>query len=163
MPLDTSLTASVDKLLPLVRTHKDIKGLGFCGFKETLTQVASAVEKVQGDLVNLLQSESRYIDFVLLEGKGQLQDKKVKAFSPTTMTDLRTKKAPQVSVVIAQDPHIVTQHPANLNYAAVGSALGMLSVRKVNENLGSVNILASPRVRKAPRIIRSRICKTSYG
>ncbi|MEH0008014.1 MAG: DUF2586 family protein [Flavobacteriales bacterium] len=149
IPVDTSITASVDKLLPLIRSQKDIKGLGFVGFTLTLPQLVSVVEKIQGSLVDLLFADSRYIDFVVLEGKGQLDStRKVKPFSPATMADLRTKKAPQVSVVIAQDPLIAAKGAANINYAAVGSALGMLSIRKVNENIGSVNIRNKPAGKK---------------
>lgn len=142
-----SAASAVEKLLPIVRTQKDIKGLGFVGFKDTLPHMGGLAEKLQATFIDLLCSENRYIDFVLLEGKGPLQRKEGKsnkALIPSTMPDLRTQKAPQVSVIIAQDPFIACQNPAYSNYAAVGSALGMLCVRKVHENLGSVNIQDKP-------------------
>lgn len=60
----------------------------------------------------------------------------------------RTLSAGKVSVVIAQDPAIASFDAAYSHYAAVGSVLGMRAVRKVNENLGSVDIVVKPNDRK---------------
>ena len=54
--------------------------------------------------------------------------------------DLRKLDAENVSVVIAQDPARAAKDEAYRTHAAVGSALGMLSVRYVHENMGSVDI-----------------------
>jgi hypothetical protein len=61
---------------------------------------------------------------------------------------LRTNAAPQCSVVIAQDPAVAVLDAAYAKYAAVGSALGMRAARKVNENLGSVDIINKPNAKK---------------
>lgn len=47
-------------------------------------------------------------------------------------------KAPKVSIVIGQDGFVTTRGAAWSKRAAVGAALGMISRRKVNENIGWV-------------------------
>jgi len=133
----------LESILPTVRANPDIKGLAFTGFNNVITDMPTAVETVQSDFIDALFLENRYIDFVLLEGKGSGSE-----ISATNVADLRTKKAPQVSVVIAQDPTIASIDPAYNTYTAVGSALGMLSIRKINENIGSVNIKNKPAGKK---------------
>lgn len=135
--------AILTDILPTVRANQDIKGLAFNGFDNTISDMPALVELVQSKFIDKLFSENRYIDFALLEGKGTGA-----TISATDIADLRTKAAPQVSVVIAQDPSIANIDPAYKNYAAVGSALGMLSVRKINENIGSVNIKNKPAGKK---------------
>ncbi len=58
--------------------------------------------------------------------------------------DARAYGAENVSIVIAQDPIIRAVKPAHETYAAIGSALGAVSVRNVNENIGSVDIEKKP-------------------
>ncbi len=103
------------------------------------SDVLKAVPKAQVT-INELQNEAGFVDAILLEGRSA-------SGSVTTLQDLRTLNAPNVSVVVASDPAIATGH--NANYAAVGAALGMLAARKVCENLGSVDILDKPDSKKA--------------
>ncbi|UGU15211.1 DUF2586 domain-containing protein [Sinomicrobium kalidii] len=138
-----TVSGVIEDILPTIRRNKDIKGLGFIGFDDTLDTLPAALEGIQASLVDELAAENRYIDLVLLEGKGGAE-----AIDPTNIPSLRELAAPQCSVVIAQDPEIAAIDEAYGNYAAVGAALGMLAVRRVNENLGSVNIQSKPRNRK---------------
>ena len=129
-------------ILPTIRANKEIKGFAFAGFNDTLTTLETDIETIQIELAEALFAESRFVDFVLLEGKSPVK------INPTNALDFRTKNAKQCSIVIAQDPFIASQDEAYKNYAAIGSALGMLSVRKVNENLGSVDIVNKPNFAK---------------
>lgn len=102
--------------------------------------VTAAVIKAQA-LVDSLRGDAVYVDSILLEGRSA-------GGTISTMEDMRTKECENISVVIASDPTVVALDVAYTNYAAIGSALGMLSVRKVHENLGSVNIIEKPDTKK---------------
>ena len=78
----------------------------------------------------------------LLEGLGTyLTD-------ASSAEDLRALEAENISVIVAQDYDVAQSQTEYNNYAAVGSALGMLSVRYVHENMGSVDIESHPRTAK---------------
>lgn len=140
---DTLVKDKIADILPTIRANKDIKGIGFVGFDDDLTSIANDIEDIQNALVNELASENRFVDFVLLEGKTDSD------IVPGSIADLRTKTAPQCSVVIAQDPYIRSIGEGDYDdYAAVGSALGMLAVRKINENIGSVDVKEKPRTKR---------------
>jgi hypothetical protein len=94
-------------------------------------------------LVDELAKDHIYIDSVLLEGKGTYLTPSVGA-----MENLRDMTSPNVSVIIGQDRGIAAQKTVYGGHAAVGSALGMLLVRAVHENLGSVDIEVKPSARK---------------
>lgn len=140
---DTLVKNKIAAILPTIRANKDIKGIGFVGFDDSLTSIATDIEDIQTNLVNALASENRFLDFVVLEGKTDGD------IVPGSIADLRTKTAPQCSVVIAQDPYIRAIGEGDYDdYAAVGSALGMLAVRKINENIGSVDVKEKPRTKR---------------
>ena len=132
----------VQNILPAIRENQDIRGVGFVGFDNELSDIQTLVGIVQEQLINTLFTENRYIDFCLLEGKA------VSPISASEITNLREQTAAQVSVIIAQDPAIAGLDDSYQNYAAVGAALGMLSVRAVNENIGSVNIKSKPAAKR---------------
>ena len=133
------LSAVLPQVLPALRANQDIKGLGCIGFADTGAELKTLAEKVQTDVVEKLGDENRLIDFVLLEGKAAATP-----VSVTNLPDLRSLTAPQVSVIFGHDPAIAKLDAAYKLYAAIGSALGMLAVRKVNENIGSVRIQNPP-------------------
>ncbi len=133
------LSAVLPQLLPAIRANQDIKGFGCTGFTDTDAELKALAQKVQTDLINKLGDENRLIDFVLLEGKAATTP-----VSVTNLPDLRNLAAPQVSVVFGQDPAVAALDNKYTTYAAVGSALGMLAVRKVNENISSIRIQQPP-------------------
>ncbi|MCT4580837.1 MAG: DUF2586 family protein [Flavobacteriales bacterium] len=100
----------------------------------------AAVVKAQ-ELVDALKEDAIYVDSVLIEGRDA-------GGTISTMEDMRTKSSENISVIIASDPSIRALDNAYAKYAAVGAGLGMLSVRKVHENLGSVNIIEKPDTKK---------------
>jgi len=139
---DTDTVATMHTaLVPILKANQDIKGLGVVGTASVISELEDLVEGVQTNLVDALFAGHRYLDFVLLEGNG---DEEEPFATIAAYPDFRAKNAPQVSVVIAQDPAIAETDEAYSGHAGVGSVLGMIAVRKVNENAGSVNIQNKP-------------------
>jgi hypothetical protein len=100
-----------------------------------LTDVLTAAPAAQA-LLNSLAAQALYVDHIMLEGILAT------GASITTLPSLRTLVANQVSVCIAADP--ATLALTGRPYAAIGTALGMLAVRKVSECLGSVDVVRKP-------------------
>jgi hypothetical protein len=128
-----------------IRESPTVKGIGIANTTTTIATAAGEVEAVQA-IVNTLAASHRLIDFVILEGKGPA--------APIALPDfpvLREKKAGNVSVCIAQDPGVAALSIGYDKRADIGGVLGMLAVRQINENLGSVNVLQKPSTRKGER------------
>lgn len=128
-----------DALKEVVRNNDSIRGIGVVRNTSILepdliTEIAS-----YQSVVNELRAESILLDFVFLEGAITSDSTLVSAY-----TDLRSLSAPNVSVVICQDPVIRSLKAEYSTHGAIGTALGMISVRNVNENLGSVDIESKP-------------------
>ena len=121
-----------------IREASDVKGIVISGTTTVVDDLIGEVEAVQA-FVNSLANEKRLIDFVVLEGVGVAEGLPIADYP-----DLRTKNAPNVSVCIAQDADFASLDVAYKLRADVGSVAGMLAVRKINENLGSVNIIEKP-------------------
>ncbi|WP_435135720.1 DUF2586 family protein [Formosa sp. A9] len=137
--LSPSGVVAVADFITAVRSVPEAKVIGIMNTTTTVPDIADEVAAVQLFVENF-RAEFRYIDNVLLEGRGEAA-----AITPiANYPDLRGENAPNVSVSIAQDPAIATIDPAYTKYAAIGAVLGMLAVRQVNENLGSVDILNKP-------------------
>lgn len=126
-----------------VRTINGVNTIGICSLTadETITVAVQEAQK----MVNKFREDHLYIDAVILEGVG----KYINAIADAV--DLRKLDAENVSVVIAQDPARAAKDEAYRTHAAVGSALGMLSVRYVHENMGSVDIENHPRTAKGTK------------
>jgi hypothetical protein len=116
-----------------------------------LTDVLNAVPLAQA-LTTALASQALYLDNIMLEGLLS------STASPTTLPNLRALASDSVSVCIAADPATFADAGA---YAAIGSALGMLSVRKVSECLGSVDIARKPEAAKGTNTYP--LTKTALG
>lgn len=126
-----------------IRGHKDIKGVAIAPIKENVLELHGLVEQLQ-DTVEAFAADKILLDFVLVDGNANGNVITTLADYP----DFRTKKAPNISVSIAQDPDVAALDDQYKNYAAIGTVLGSLAVRKVNENLGSVDIVAKPRSKR---------------
>lgn len=125
-----------------IRVSKDVKGIAIGGTIEDVDELFEMVEGVQ-EVINQFSVEKRLIDFVLLQGNGGDASISLSAYP-----DFRSKNAPNVSISIAQDPSVAAMDVGYSKYADVGAVLGMIAVRKVNENIGSVDIITKPRERK---------------
>lgn len=107
-----------------------------------MSTLPSEVPMIQSKIVEEAKKDGVLLDFVLVEGKGKT------GVSVSSLQDLKTLNAPQISVVIGQDIAIATIDNRYKYHACIGAALGMLSVRSVAENLGSVDIEKKPSTAK---------------
>lgn len=129
-----------EQFLSGLRSVKGVNTIGIAGLAADTTM--EAVVNASQQMVNKMREDHIYIDAVLLEGLGIYIDTIADA------PDLRELDAENISVIIAQDEDVAALDGAYNNHAAVGAALGMLSVRYVHENLGSVDIENHPRTAK---------------
>lgn len=126
-----------------VRSVNGVNTIGICSLAadESINVVVQEAQK----MVNSFREDHLYIDAVLVEGLGTYLSTVADA------VDLRELDAENISVIIAQDPAQAAMNEAYKNYGSVGSALGMLSVRSVHENMGSVDIEVHPRTAKGTK------------
>lgn len=135
----SELTTAAD-FLSAIRSVGGANTIGIAGITAD-ESIKDAADKLQL-MVETLREDHLYIDAVILEGSGSYLT------SVATASDLRGFDCENVSVVIAQDKDVADKDAAYAGHAAVGTALGMLSVRYVHENLGSVDIENHPRTAK---------------
>jgi hypothetical protein len=123
----------------LYRQNTDVKRIGFAYNSDDVDLDLVAEINACQLFINDLFADKIYLNGIYLEARN---------VSKAAVTR-RTLQAPKVSLVIAQDPAIAALDAAYAKYAAVGSVLGMRAARKVNENLGSVDIIKKPNAKKA--------------
>jgi hypothetical protein len=152
VPQDTKVSdlKNSQAFISALRSIEGINLIAVTGMKDETALAGAAPASVLQQavtgaqlLVDGLAKDHIYIDAVLVEGKGSYLAATIGA-----MEELRTMASPNVSVIIGQDRGIAAQKAAYAGHAAVGSALGMLLVRAVHENLGSVDIEVKPSARK---------------
>jgi hypothetical protein len=105
------------------------------------TDVIGAIPKAQ-ELVNDLKDRAIFVRGIIIEGKMD------PAFTFSTLFNLRAQACDTVSVNVAQDPATVALDAAFVRCANMGDVLGMRTVRKVSECLGSVDIANKPESKK---------------
>lgn len=125
-----------------IRSIKDVNVLGIAGLNTLVSAGLTDAVALQG-MVTAFAAEYLYIDGVFVEGVGAAAPITVAAYP-----DLRTITAPNISYVIAQDPAVAALKNEYALRAAVGTVLGSAAVRKVHEDLGSVDIEEKPRSRR---------------
>ena len=125
--LDPAVATSAIKVIRAAQGEVKQLGIAYNPSVTVTTDAAvlAAIAKAQL-LVDACREESMPIS-VVLEGKG---------FLTTSITTLRNKLAPGVSVMVGQNPEVVDQFDATC--AAVGTALGTIALSKVNECIGWV-------------------------
>ena len=134
---DGSLTT--DNLKTILKEHASIKIVGFVRNAVAAPADMDAYVSSYQTMVDDLRTESRNVSSVLVEGSQFNNATLISAYS-----DARAYEAEHVSIVIAQDPAIRALNATAATYAAIGTALGALSVRGIHENLGSVDIENKP-------------------
>lgn len=117
---------TVANLLAFIKENKEIKGFGIVDDFGAATQEAT-IAQYQSGIINVLATENRLIDFGIIGWNN---------FNVANVIDLTELDAPQISVLVVGS--------GTSTFAAVGAFLGMLAVRKVNENAGSVDIQNKP-------------------
>jgi len=138
---DDTLTTA--ELTAIVKENATIKNIGFV--RNAALAPADMAVYVAGHqaMVDSLRIENRNIATVLVEG-GVFDNATLISAYP----DARTYASGNVAIVIGQDPIIRGLKAAYETYAAIGTALGAISVRGVHENIGSVDIEQKPTVYK---------------
>lgn len=118
-------------LIGFINQNKEIKGFALhVKFNDAAQNQVSAAVNAQQAIINTLMAENRFIDFAIV-GVDLLED---------FTLDLFTLTAPQVSVVVGSEYEDGT--------ISLGSALGMIAVRRISENFGSVDIEQKPRSKR---------------
>lgn len=121
----------------LFRANTDVKRIGFVYNSDDVIDLAQEIGACQV-FRNELFADKIYLDGIYLECRNISK----------AAVNRRTLLAGGVSLVIAQDPAVASLDVAYAKYAAVGAVLGMRAARKVNENLGSVDIIKKPNLKK---------------
>lgn len=127
------------ELKTILKNNATIKLVGFVRNAAAAPADMDAYVSAYQTMVNELRAESRNVSAVLVEG-GVFDNATLISAYP----DARAYEAENVSIVIGQDPAVRAVKAAHETYAAIGTALGALSVRNVNENLGSIDIESKP-------------------
>lgn len=125
-------------ILKVLREQQTIKGIAAFGFTNDVSTLPTEVEVLQTQIVEEAKKDGVLLDFILVEGKGKDD------ISYSDLEDLKVKNAPQISVIIGQDKDVAKLDEAYKYHACIGSALGMIAVRSVAENMGSVDIEKKP-------------------
>lgn len=136
---NSTIQTKIAVTIATLKKYKSIKGVGFAGFTNDLSTLPTEVDAIQTQLVVEAAKEGIDLDYVIIEGRGAEEEILINNY-----IDLKTKLAPNVTVVIAQDKQIASKDLEYAKYAAVGSYLGMINVRNVAENIGSVDIEKKP-------------------
>ena len=125
-----------------IRNIVDVNVIGISGLNTTIANTLVDSVALQG-LVDDFASEHLLIDGIFVEGVGSAVPIAITAYP-----DRRTITAPNILYVVSQDPSIASLVIANKLRAGIGTALGSVAVRKVHEDIGSVDIEEKPRTRK---------------
>lgn len=139
-----NLTMSVSKLI--TDSGKTIKNFGVVlnpdgDYDSVITagidvDVTNAVTKAQA-LINELAALNVFIDMAVIEGR-ELDG------ASGTWKDLRTMASPNVHVAVLQDADVADLDALYAKHAAVGTVLAGIGVRRVSEDLGSINSVNNP-------------------
>lgn len=113
-------------VVDFLKANKEIKGFAIVD-DFVLADQATLIGSYQDSVIDLLKGENRLIDFGVLGFNN---------FAMADAIDLTELAAGQISVLVVGS--------GSSNMAASGALLGMIAARKVNENVGSVNIINKP-------------------
>lgn len=113
-------------VVTFLKENPAIKGFAIVDDFGIITQEVTTAN-YQANVIDVLAAENRLIDFGILGWNG---------FTLAEGLDLTTLSAPQISILVVGS--------GTSTFAAAGALLGMIAARKVNENVGSVNIQNKP-------------------
>ena len=155
IPVDIAAPATILSLAAVktaLRNAAKVKGFAIAGLAETAFELANDHAELVQAQIAAWATEHRLFDFCILQGNNGVIDEDEETdttWAVGLLPDLRELNAPKISICIAQDPFVAAQDPAYAIAGDVGAILGMIAVRKVNENPGSVDILVKPRLYRA--------------
>lgn len=124
-----------------------VNTVGIAGIASATVDVINTDVLALQAWVSSFATEKLLIDGVFLEGIAKTAG--ANAFN--TLVDiynLRSLAAPNISVVVGQDPVRASLNAAYSKHAAVGTVLGSVAVRNIHEDLGSVDIENKPSARR---------------
>lgn len=131
-----------DSLKAAIRGIDNVNVLGLSGIS-TLVANAEVDAVTLQSLVTSFEQEYLYIDGIFVEGVGGAL-----ALAVADYPDLRALSAPKIHYMLGQDPAVSGLKAEYAKRAAIGTVLGSVGVRKVHEDLGSVDIEEKPRNRR---------------
>jgi hypothetical protein len=137
----TTLVADAD-LLTAIRGIKDINVILISGIVSPVADALTDAVALQ-TVVDDFATEHLLIDGIFVEGQGDSTPLAI-----TSYPDLRTVTAPNITYVVSQDPAVASLKSEYALHASMGTVAGSIAVRKVHEDLGSVDIEEKPRTRK---------------
>ena len=136
-----------DTIKAAIRGISGINCIGIAGIASASVDAINADVLALQAWVNTFKTDKILIDGVFLEGIPK--EANADYFNTgVDIYDLRSLDAENISVVIAQDPTQAALNAAFAKSAAVGTVLGSVAVRKVHEDLGSVDIENKPSAKK---------------
>lgn len=151
LPVATNTTVADftadEDVLRAIRSIASVNVIGVAGIASATVDAISADVLALQKMVNDFATEHLLIDGVFLEGQPKATDKDYFNYAQD-LTDLRELDAPNVSVVVGQDPGQTALNAAYATRTAVGTVLGSVAVRNVHEDLGSVDVENKPSTRK---------------
>lgn len=116
--------------------NEKIKGIATISNRISSDPIYEHLRNYQTNIVDKLAQHNRLIDFVIVGDKGTV-------VGMPNIDDLTEFNFPNISCLIGASGN--GNYPTDYdNTPAVGAFLGMLAARKVNENVGSVNIQNKP-------------------
>lgn len=113
-------------IIEFLRKNTEVKGFGVVD-DFIIEDQAQLLGDYQSLIIDALATENRFIDFGIVGLNG---------FKTVDVINLTTLDSGQISVLVAGS--------GTSSFAAVGAFLGMIGIRKVNENVGSVDIKSKP-------------------
>lgn len=135
-----------DAIKGIIRDN-GVNAIGIAGVASALLDVINTDVLALQAWVDAFAAEKRLIDGVILEGVAKTAG--ANTFnSLVDIYNLRSLAAPNISVCVLQDPTQTALNAAFAKHAAVGTVLGSVAVRKVHEDLGSVDVEEKPNARK---------------
>lgn len=142
--VDITKTVGVKKLVD--DSNKKVKSIGIV-LNPDATYVSTLLTGIDKDVTDAIPMAQQlvesylllncYIDHIVIEGRevnGTLG----------TIVDLRTKNSANVHVCILQDKDVGNLDALYAKHAAVGTVLGHIGIRRVEEDYGSVNVKDNP-------------------
>lgn len=113
-------------MVAFIKANPEIKGFAVVDDFGVVLQTV-VIADYQTNVIDVLAAENRLIDFGIIGWND---------FSFADGLDLTELTSPQVSILVVGS--------GSSSFAAAGAFLGMIAARKVNENVGSVNIQNKP-------------------
>lgn len=130
-----------------IRGIEGVNVIGIAGIASATVDVINTDALALQAWVDAFATEKLLIDGVFLEGKAKADD--ADYFNAgVDIYEARSLAAPNISIVVFQDPAQTALNAAYATHAAVGTVLGSAAVRKVHEDLGSVDIENKPSAKK---------------